>query len=113
MTAGASSSTSKTATDVLWARQGSCRYWPALRQTLDDVTGDDLRRKLQEQARKLEVKHPSRRASGASPTEVLVEFLGSHDYAWVNCSKIAPFTAGEDAPVCVAPGTALAGAVLA
>ena len=95
-----------------------CRPPPRDPTTVSRTTGGrvTLKRRVvsaQEQARKLEVKHPSRRASGASPTEVLVEFLGSHDYAWVNCSKIAPFTAGEDAPVCVAPGTALAGAVLA
>jgi len=84
---------------VVWAKQGSCRYWPCVRHRLDSVTDSSLRRRLQEQARKLEAKHSSRRASGATPTEALVEFLGSHDYAWVNLSKVARFVAGQDAPV--------------
>jgi hypothetical protein len=88
---------------VVWAKQGCCRYWPCIRLSLDAVPDVVLRRRLHEQARKVQAKHPERRADGDAPTEVLVEFFGSHDYGWVHSSKLVPFRAGGDAPVLPMP----------
>eukprot|EP01043_Picozoa_sp_COSAG02_P006137 COSAG02_NODE_171_length_31397_cov_27.217554_27_plen_294_part_00 len=83
---------------AVWVKQGSSRYWPCVSRALDDVGEDSLRRELQNQIRKIQAKHPDRVATGPSPTMVLVEFLGSHDYAWAQIHKIERFRGGKDAP---------------
>lgn len=83
---------------VVWVKQGSSRYWPCVSRALEDVAEDSLRRELQNQIRKIHAKHPDRVATGPSPTMVLVEFLGSHDYAWAQIHKIERFRGGKDAP---------------
>ena len=83
---------------AVWVKQGSSRYWPCVSRALEDVGEDSLRRELQNQIRKIQAKHPDRVATGPSPTMVLVEFLGSHEYAWTQIHKIERFRGGQDAP---------------
>jgi type IV secretory pathway VirB10-like protein len=86
------------ANSVVWVKQGSSRFWPCVARSLPDVAEDSLRRELQNQIRKIQSKHPDRVASGPSPTMVLVEFLGSHDYAWAQVHRVERFVGSKDAP---------------
>ena len=83
---------------VVWVKQGSSRYWPCVSRALDSVGEDALRRELQNQMRKIQTKHPDRVATGANPTMVLVEFLGSHDYAWAQVHRVELFRSSKEAP---------------
>lgn len=83
---------------AVWVKQGSSRYWPCVCRALEDVREQSLRRELQNQIRKIQAKHPDRVATGPSPTMVLVEFLGSHEYAWAQIHKVERFRGGKDAP---------------
>lgn len=83
---------------AVWVKQGSSRYWPCVSRSLDDVQEDSLRRELQNQMRKIQARYPDRTATGPSPTMVLVEFLGSHDFAWAQIHKIERFRGGKEAP---------------
>ena len=62
------------------------------------VSEEGLRRELANQIRRVQAKHPERCATGPAPNMVLVEFLGSHDFAWAQIHKIERYRGQKDAP---------------
>ena len=65
---------------------------------LESVSEEGLRRELANQIRRVQAKHPERCATGPAPNMVLVEFLGSHDFAWAQIHKIERYRGQKDAP---------------
>ena len=83
---------------VAWVKQGSSRFWPCVTRDLESVSEEGLRRELANQIRRVQAKHPERCATGPAPNMVLVEFLGSHDFAWAQIHKIERYRGQKDAP---------------